>query len=204
MVKHGSTLLNVGLFLVLAVLLVGDTASKWRHGRFDFVEATLALQSTVGLGVILLRSPAKAVSTDVRHQLVAIICFCSAAWFMKDPITESAALLASAKGTALLANVVGLISIVNLGKSFGILVALRKVKTNGLYGIVRHPMYLTDILARVGMVLQVPTAANVALGIITSALYVQRARFEEEFLAQDPAYRDYMQRVRYRFIPGIY
>jgi hypothetical protein len=118
--RHSSTLLNVGLFLVLAVLLVGDVAGKWQKGRFDYVEASFAIQSTIALGFILLRRPSQSVDPDLRHQLVAIVAFCSAAWFSTDPRTESASMLIAARVVMVTANVLGLATIVNLGRSFGI------------------------------------------------------------------------------------
>ncbi len=202
--RHASTLLNVGLFVVLAVLLVGDVATKWQKGRFDYVEASFAIQSTLALAFILLRRPAQAVDPDVRHQLIALVAFCSAAWFSTEPRTESVSLLVAARVVMVIANVLGLATIINLGKSFGILIALRKVETRWLYSIIRHPMYLTDLLVRVGLVLQVPIAVNIILALVSGALYVQRALFEEEFLSKSAEYAAYMKRVRYRFIPFVF
>lgn len=202
--RHGSTLLNIGLFLILATLLVGDAVGKWQKGRFDYVEASFAIQSTIALAFILLRRPAQTVDPDVRHQLIALVAFCSAAWFSTDPRTENPSLLMAARAVMVVANILGLLTILNLGKSFGILIALRRVETRWLYSIIRHPMYLTDILVRVGLVLQVPVSVNIFLAIVSAGIYVQRALFEEDFLSRSPEYADYMKRVRYRFIPYVF
>ena len=37
-----------------------------------------------------------------------------------------------------------------------------------------------------------------------SSIYYMRAITEERHLALDPEYRVYMQKVKYRFLPGIY
>lgn len=202
--RYSSTLLNVGLFLLLATLLVGDAIGKWQKGRFDYVEASFAIQSTIALAFILLRRPAQTVDPDIRHQLIALVAFCSAAWFQTDPRTENPSLLIAARVVMVVANILGLLTIFNLGKSFGILIALRKVETRWLYSVIRHPMYLTDILVRVGLVLQVPIAVNIFLAIVTAGVYVQRAIFEEAFLSKNPEYAEYMKRVRYRFIPYVF
>jgi protein-S-isoprenylcysteine O-methyltransferase Ste14 len=47
-------------------------------------------------------------------------------------------------------SLLGIVTLVALGKSFGILIAVREVKSSGIYSIVRHPMYATDILLRIG------------------------------------------------------
>jgi protein-S-isoprenylcysteine O-methyltransferase Ste14 len=202
--RAASSLLNIGLFLFLGALLIGDMLGKWRAGRFDYVEASFAIQTTLLLAFVLLRRPAKAISTDPRHQITALVCFCSAAAFSTTPHTDVPGLLVAAKVVMVISNLLGLLTVATLGKSFGILVALRSVKSRGLYGVIRHPMYLTDILLRVGLVLQAPTAWNVALALGSSGLYLLRAHYEEAFLAQDPDYRAYMTRVRYRFLPGVY
>jgi len=202
--RHASRLLDIGVFLALGGLFVGDQIMKWQKGRFDYVEASFAIQTTVVLGFILGRRPAKEVDPDVRHQLVALFAFCSAAWFVTEPRTDSAGLLLAAKITMVASNVLGLVTILNLGRNFGILIALRGIQTGGSYAIVRHPMYLTDILLRVGLVLQVPHPVNIALALVSSGIYVKRALLEEAFLSRDPDYRAYMERVRYRFLPGIF
>lgn len=201
---YASTVVNISVFLILGSLFVGDTIMKWKNGKFDYVEASFAIQTTIVLGFILVRRPSKGVDPDVRNQIVALMAFGSAALFVTEPRTENASLLLAAKITMVISNVLGLGTILNLGRNFGILIAIRGVESRGLYSIIRHPMYFTDILLRVGLVLQVPHGINIVLALASSALYVKRALLEEAFLSQDPDYRTYMQRVRYRFIPYIF
>jgi protein-S-isoprenylcysteine O-methyltransferase Ste14 len=56
----------------------------------------------------------------------------------------------------------------------------------------------------VAFILQNPSAYNIALAVVSTAAYVYRAVLEEQFLAQFPEYREYMKRVRYRFIPKLF
>lgn len=102
------------------------------------------------------------------------------------------------------ANILGAFALLNLGRSFGILIALRKIKTGGVYSIVRHPMYGADILLRIGFVISHFNAFTVLLFIVSTGAYVMRAIYEEKFLCQEPEYREYMKNVKYRFIPYIY
>lgn len=201
---NASFVINLAVFLGLGSLFLGDVIRKWREGKFDYVEASFAIQTTVFLGFILVRRPSKGVDPDVRNQLIAMMAFGSGALFVTEPRTENASLLLAAKITMLASNVLGLGTILNLGRNFGILIAIRGVETRGFYSIIRHPMYFTDILLRVGLVLQVPAALNIFLAIATGALYVKRALLEEAFLSKDPAYKEYMQHVRYRFLPLIF
>ena len=45
---------------------------------------------------------------------------------------------------------------------------------------------------------------NAVVMVLSTAAYVYRAALEERFLCQSEAYRAYMKKVAYRFIPGVY
>lgn len=81
----------------------------------------------------------------------------------------------------------------------------QKVIDTGPYALVRHPMYLG-----VGMLYMLsPLALGSWLAVIPALplliVIFLRIRDEEIALARDlPGYTDYMQKVRYRVIPGIW
>jgi len=91
-----------------------------------------------------------------------------------------------------------------LGRSFGIVAALRRVKTSGVYGYVRHPIYSAYLLSYTGYVLENPSMRNFALLALSTAGQLVRIVEEERVLVGDPDYRAYRQRVRYRLIPFVY
>jgi protein-S-isoprenylcysteine O-methyltransferase Ste14 len=91
-----------------------------------------------------------------------------------------------------------------LGRSFGIVAAVRRVKTSGLYGFVRHPIYAAYAVAYTGYALENPSTRNFALLGIGTAAQLVRIREEERVLEGDPSYRAYRTRVRYRLIPYVY
>ena len=82
--------------------------------------------------------------------------------------------------------------------------AVRTVKTGGLYAVVRHPLYAATMLGRVGFVVQNPCALNVVIFLLSSGCYVWRALLEEAFLSQSPDYRAYMERVPHRLILCVF
>lgn len=75
---------------------------------------------------------------------------------------------------------------------------------SGLYGIVRHPIYLAWIV----LVWATPTmtATRLTFAAISSAYLVAAVPFEERDLRRlfGEAYARYSRRVRWRIIPGVY
>ena len=92
----------------------------------------------------------------------------------------------------------------SLRRSFGIVPADRGVKTGGLYGFVRHPMYLGYLITHVGFFLSVPSMWNYFVYAFTWICFVMRIRAEERVLGNKAEYRAYRDRVRYRLIPGLW
>lgn len=92
----------------------------------------------------------------------------------------------------------------SLRRSFGIAAANRGVKVSGAYRFVRHPMYAGYLLVHIGILLLMPSPLNLALYVIGWTAQIRRLKAEEALLGQDPAYQDYMTKVRWRLIPGIF
>jgi protein-S-isoprenylcysteine O-methyltransferase Ste14 len=95
-------------------------------------------------------------------------------------------------------------SLLMLGRSFGVVAANRGVRTQGAYRVVRHPAYASYLIVNIGYLLENPAPFNLAVVIVSTGFQILRIIKEEEFLGQDPAYRDYQARVRYRLVPFLY
>ncbi len=81
----------------------------------------------------------------------------------------------------------------------------QKVISTGLYGVVRHPMYLATLF----MFLPLPLILGSLLGLIPFALYpvviVIRILNEERVLTEGlDGYAEYKKKVKYRLIPFIW
>ena len=196
--------MNIYIFINLAGYGVWSGYNTWVEGRLNFVEVSFMVQNILMLGFILIRIDHKAINTNIFHQLVALFAFFSGVAFMGQEPTGGEVAKSISSWVIFGANILGAVAMLYLGKSFGILIALRKVKSGGIYGIVRHPMYGADILLRIGFVISHFNIFTVLLFIVSTGAYVMRAIYEEQFLSQDPKYREYMQNVKYRFIPYIY
>ncbi|MGC2593995.1 MAG: isoprenylcysteine carboxylmethyltransferase family protein [Xanthobacteraceae bacterium] len=80
------------------------------------------------------------------------------------------------------------------------------VVTGGPYAVIRHPGYLAGIVVMLasGVALESWIAAAF-LAITTLPFLLYRAITEDRILqAELPGYQDYAQRVRWRFIPGLW
>lgn len=81
----------------------------------------------------------------------------------------------------------------------------QKVVDSGLYGIVRHPMYSATILLFLAIPLVLGSLWAFGLFLLYPVLLIGRIRQEEKLLScQLPGYADYMQRVRWRLLPGVW
>ena len=78
--------------------------------------------------------------------------------------------------------------------------------TEGPYHYVRHPYYAGFLLVSLGLAIAWPAFETRILTVITLAgLYVMVPREEQELINQyKKKYRKYMDKVKYRLIPGIY
>jgi protein-S-isoprenylcysteine O-methyltransferase Ste14 len=81
----------------------------------------------------------------------------------------------------------------------------QKVVDTGLYGIVRHPMYLATIV----LFLMMPLVLGSWYALIVFAFYpaiiIVRLKDEEDLLTRElPGYVEYKRKVKYRIIPFVW
>jgi protein-S-isoprenylcysteine O-methyltransferase Ste14 len=81
----------------------------------------------------------------------------------------------------------------------------QRVVSTGVYGFVRHPMYLGGILMFVGVPLLLGSFFGILAGLALTILLMARILGEEVMLSRDlEGYREYMQNVRYRLFPFLW
>jgi protein-S-isoprenylcysteine O-methyltransferase Ste14 len=79
------------------------------------------------------------------------------------------------------------------------------VVSTGVYGVIRHPMYLGAILMFLGVPMLLGSKFGIIGGIIMSIGIIARIFGEEKVLTQGlEGYAEYKQKVRYRLIPFIW
>jgi protein-S-isoprenylcysteine O-methyltransferase Ste14 len=168
---------NIGTLVFLAVLAVMFAARRVpRHTAPGFYPCFAAVVGTfLGVGVTLL------------------------------PLQELSSLLYL--GSLLLiigGTVIAICAALALGRSISILPQARGLITLGPYSLVRHPLYLGEMIAAIGIALLHVSSWALLLVGLQFIFQFQRMKIEERTLAQIfPEYEDYMARTA-RLAPGIY
>ena len=81
----------------------------------------------------------------------------------------------------------------------------QKVIDTGLYGIVRHPMYLSTILLFLSIPLVLGSLLSFLIFMIYPFIIAKRIKNEEKVLEQGlKGYLEYKEKVKYRVIPFIW
>jgi len=95
-------------------------------------------------------------------------------------------------------------SVAFLGRCFGVLPDVRGLVTRGPYRLVRHPLYLGELTAALGIVVGARRwAPALAAWLVCLGLQLVRTRYEERSLrAEFPEYAPYADRTK-RLIPGL-
>jgi protein-S-isoprenylcysteine O-methyltransferase Ste14 len=92
----------------------------------------------------------------------------------------------------------------SLGRSLSMLPEARRLVTAGPYGLVRHPLYLSEAVALLGVTMQYLSPLALVLFAIQCAFQFERMKNEERVLASTfPEYRAYIEKTA-RLVPGLY
>ena len=100
--------------------------------------------------------------------------------------------------------VIGVVSLATLGRSLGLVPAHRGLVTSGVYRFLRHPLYVSYVIAELGYLVQSPRLWNLAVLAVVWTCQVARIVSEEKLLGTDAAYRAYSLQTRWRLIPGVW
>ena len=191
-------ILIVTLFASMAMRLAQDSA-RTGHATGMLLVASEALVVVL----TMLRRPAGLVDRTLTARLLT--AFSTFGPPLVRPM--SAAAIAPESITVPIA-AIGLIIVVlgkmSLGRSFGLVPANRGVVSTGMYRFMRHPIYLGYLVTHVGFVLANPAPWNLVVLFAADFALMLRAVREEQTLGQDEAYSSYMQRVRWRVVPGVF
>lgn len=162
----------------------------------------LVAETTV-LFFTLIRRPTDRISIEWRDWLLA----CTATFLpllVQAGFNPEPALLPLAVALIIAGNIWQVFAKLFLRRSFGVAPANRGIKVDGPYRLMRHPMYAGYLVIHIGVLILFPLWINFVLYAVGWTVQILRLLAEERLLAQDPAYAEYMQKVRWRLIPGLF
>jgi len=171
---------------------------------FDVFELLHLVYNLTVAFLFLIRTRPSLVSMSLLHWAVALLTSLAGFFFVREDADPPAVLLLTGDTLIGVGVLMALAAALVLGRSFDLFPALRRVKTQYVYQIVRHPIYLSTLVLRLGYVLKNPSLSNAVLLLVVAVLYDRRAKYEEDVLSHDRSYVEYLQRVKYRFVPGVY
>jgi protein-S-isoprenylcysteine O-methyltransferase Ste14 len=181
---------------------VAHQPARWACADGGAVIATLARISQwmfVALLAVLpmFRHRPVAKSPALLPRLVALVTVCLPPFCVlldRAPPNLLCDLVAVTAGVS--ASVLGVLTLSFLGRSFSVMPEARRLVTAGPYGIVRHPLYLFELLGVIGILLQVRSLQGAGLLALIVALQVARAGWEEAVLDRAfPEFAAYRRRV---------
>ena len=91
-----------------------------------------------------------------------------------------------------------------LGRNVSIIPQARKLVRHGPYRLVRHPLYLGELICVFGIVAAEVTISKMMVFLLLMTAQIYRSLWEEKLLLSTfPEYKEYSSKKR-RFIPGIF
>ena len=191
---------NIFIALLWSNLVLSSFLNWQQNG--GILSLGLVFINTLLVLLFITRRESNETSHHVLDWIIPILTVVLSLTLRPHPGTHSVVNI-SAAFIQFLGIIATLISLLSLGRSFGIIPANRKIKLSGFYKMVRHPVYASEMLFYLGFLLGNFTVLNLLITILIFSGQVWRALSEEKLLSKDNQYSGYMQDVKYRFLPGI-
>ncbi|WP_246667782.1 methyltransferase family protein [Bradyrhizobium macuxiense] len=154
--------------------------------------------------MVLTRAPAKAQAGGVLPRVAA---FVGSYWpwtITFFPKTEATLPNLASTFFVLAGLIMMLVTVRHLGRSFSLVPQARSVVQSGPYRWIKHPLYLSEEIVFLGVVLQHLSWMTVALLVLHVGIQVWRIHYEEDVLRRTlPEYSSY-EASRWRLIPYVW
>ncbi|MCK1293033.1 methyltransferase [Bradyrhizobium sp. 30] len=189
------------LLALCAAIRVGSLTDPWPSLVSSFCLAIFYMLVAV---LIMTRPPAKAHADGVLPGIAAFVGSYlpwTITFFGK---TEQALPNLVATACVLIGMIMMLVTIRHLGRSFSLVPQARSVVQSGPYRWIKHPLYLAEEIAILGVVLQYLTPLTVIVLVLHIGVQVCRILYEEGLLRRTcPEYSSY-EAMRWRLVPYVW
>jgi protein-S-isoprenylcysteine O-methyltransferase Ste14 len=168
--------------------------------RLSVILYLVVIAATV---VVRLRPAGKARGIEPRiSALIGTFLFTVVVLFPRRELSPIAAAVSTL--LTLAGNVLAIVVLTRLRGSFSIMAEARRLVTSGVYRYIRHPLYLAEEIALIGVVMQYLSLWTLLLLAAQIAFQLRRMHNEEAILGENfPEYAAYKAETA-RLIPGIY
>jgi protein-S-isoprenylcysteine O-methyltransferase Ste14 len=192
---------NVLLALLFFVVLIPTQSPQYR----STIATEIWFWGAVMMGVLsLLRVPPRSAMVNLRSILATGAMMVAPALLRPDPPASTGWFAYAAIAIEIVGITYTQVARLYLGRRFGLLPANRGIVSTGPFRWVRHPIYSGWVILTIGYLMAYPNLRNLAMFLLSLPFLVWRMALEEEHLVQDPEYREYLARTRWRLIPGIF
>lgn len=160
---------------------------------------------SIVVALFILRRPVIGPHSPLPGALVALAgTFLPAIPVAATPREDDLTIMALSSALMLFGTSLSIASLLALGRCFGVLPEARGLVTRGPYARIRHPLYLSEAVSLLGLVVATASPFMGMVFALHCGLQYWRALNEEKAL-QDafPEYEAYRQRTA-RFLPGIH
>ena len=173
---------------------------------FTIIDWIYVSQHLLVLGIALTRHPPEVQDRSLPSNASVVVAYAYpyAQVLYLRWVPGDAAWFAGGLVLVTLAACLSLASLLSIGKRFGVRPALRGLATRGPYRLVRHPMYLSYIIADIGYNLQEWNFGTALMVMAGWASLLYRIFAEERILSHNAGWSAYVSLVRYRIIPGLW
>jgi protein-S-isoprenylcysteine O-methyltransferase Ste14 len=196
-----SRILVTGVFLLLTAATGKEAVDAWLeaaslgslHGWAVALYAVLKLAIVLAFSVfVFTRDPARRPSRDPVAFAACAAAVGAVVLLRRPGASADTGLVLSGELIAVVACAWLLVSVLALGRCFGVLPEVRGLVTEGPYRFVRHPVYLGELGACAGLVVAAPSLWNLGVAAVFVGAQAVRMRLEELALAEEfPEYAGY-------------